>query len=69
MFAEQHRHFGIDTQSQQLHEHTIIHGELIPWVGGKVSTSEQKARGVYLVGGWTNPFEKYATVKLDHSPS
>ena len=29
--AEQHRHFGIDTQSQQLHEHTIVHGELIPW--------------------------------------
>ena len=22
-----------------------------------------------LVGGWTNPFEKYATVKLDHFPN
>ena len=21
-----------------------------------------------LVGGWTNPFEKYANVKLDHFP-
>ncbi len=21
-----------------------------------------------LVGGWTNPFEKYAQVKLDHFP-
>ena len=23
---------------------------------------------VFLVGGWTNPFEKYAQVKLDHLP-
>ena len=22
----------------------------------------------YLVGGWTNPFEKYCVVKLDHFP-
>ena len=22
----------------------------------------------YLAGGWTNPFEKYANVKLDHFP-
>ena len=22
--------------------------------------------GIKLVGGWTNPFEKYAQVKLDH---
>ena len=23
----------------------------------------------FLVGGWTNPFEKYAQVKLDYLPS
>ena len=23
---------------------------------------------MYQIGGWTNPFEKYAAVKLDHFP-
>ncbi len=41
-------------------------GELAVSFRGELAVSFREGSTRHLVGGWTNPFEKYATVKLDH---